>query len=402
MGRRRANRRTGPSKRAATVADVHAALDALAPFAAAAEWDNVGLLAGRMDWPAQRVLLALDLSDAVAEEAIRGGHDAVLAYHPPIFKGIRAITDRAEAPTRHLPTLLQAGISILAVHTALDAAVGGTNDVLLDAFDCDRRYPLEAAYADGAACKLVVFAPRDGVERLRRALADAGSGRIGHYAECSFELDGHGTFRGDETTNPTVGRRGVLERCAEVRLEMIVPAKQLGAAVRALYAHHTYEEPAFDVYPLRLPSGRGDVGMGRVGVLRRALRGNALLAALARTVDLSAATVVGSLRRTFTSVTAAAGSFGVQRFRDPDSLIVTGEMKHHDGLELVRRGVTSVVLGHYASERPALETLAERLGARVPDARFRVARTDRSPFQPVAASSRPAEQGNRQRAALRG
>src|SRR5262245_50899043 len=95
------------------VAELHAALDSIAPFAGAANWDNVGLLAGRMDWLAGRVLLAIDLTDAVAREALRRGVDAIIAYHPPIFKGIRCITDRAEAPTALLPDLLANRISIL-------------------------------------------------------------------------------------------------------------------------------------------------------------------------------------------------------------------------------------------------------------------------------------------------
>lgn len=375
-----------PARRAVTVGDVWASLDAWAPFAHAAEWDNVGLLAGRPEWLVRRVLLTIDLTDAVAHEALRRGANLVVAYHPPIFKPIRGVTPTTPGPTSLLPDLLAARVAIVALHTAVDAAVGGTNDVLLDAFDVVERRPLEAVVNEVGSYKLVVFVPPGEVETLRKALSAAGAGVIGHYAECGFELPGRGTFRGDETTSPTVGRRGVLEHVEETRLEMVVPRARLADVVRALYATHSYEEPAFDLYPVHEVAGRAAVGLGRVGLLRRPTRGPALLTRLARRVDLSGAAVVGNLNRPFRAVTAAAGAFGVEHFRDPAALVLTGEFKHHDALALQRRGVTAIHLGHHASERPVLDTVAAHLRARHRTLKVELARRDRSPF--VAARAR--------------
>jgi hypothetical protein len=228
--------------------------------------------------------------------------------------------------------------------------------------------------------KLAVFVPADEVERLRAALSDAGAGVIGRYNACSFELRGRGSFRGDETTSPTIGRRGRLERVDEVRLEMVAPRSRIGEIVRALYANHTYEEPAFDLYPLHELAGRGRAGMGRVGVLSRPTSGRRLARQLARIVDTSTATVVGELGRSFRRVTAAAGSFGVHGFRDPDSLVITGEFKHHDALELLKRGVTAIALGHDASERPVLPRVRDRLRQALPGVTIEIARSDRPPL----------------------
>lgn len=388
MARNALRRRRNRDRNTALVEDVWQALNALAPFEYAAEWDNVGLLAGRRDAPATRVLLAIDLTDAVAREALRTKADLLVLYHPPIFKGIRTLTADTPGPTALLPDLLAARVSIIALHTALDAAAGGTNDVLLDVFDPMERYPLEPRARTGHRYKLVVFVPPREADTLRRALAAAGAGVIGHYSECSFALAGRGTFRGDETTQPVVGHELVLEHVEETRLEMVVPRSPLAAVVRALYANHSYEEPAFDVYPLYEPVGRGDVGLGRVGVLKRPERGDTLVRKLGRRVDLSAATVVGDLKRRFRSLTVAAGAFGVASFRDPDSLVLTGEFKHHDALELQRRGITAVHLGHYASERPVLEVVRGHLLKSLPSLRSAIARADRGPLLP-APWSRP-------------
>jgi dinuclear metal center YbgI/SA1388 family protein len=363
------------------VADLLEAVAEIAPPDLAAEWDNVGLLAGKPEWPATRTLIAIDLTDAVAREALRSRANALVVYHPPIFKGIRHVTAAAESPTALLPDLLAARISVFAMHTALDAAAGGTNDVLLDFFDVSERRPLEASIVKDGEYKLVVFVPAEEVEMLRRALSRAGAGRIGHYEECSFELRGRGSFRGDETTNPTIGRRQTLEFVDEVRLEMVVPKRRVGDVVRALYANHSYEEPAFDLYPLHTTPARGAAGMGRVATLKKPMGGKALLNRLRGKIDLSAAQVVGDLRRRFRSVTAAAGSFGVKSFSDPASLVLTGEMKHHDALELIRRGVTAVCLGHYASERPVLDVVIRKLRERLPGVRVSICRADAAPFQ---------------------
>lgn len=368
---------------AITVGTLAAALNEIAPTHLAAEWDNVGLLAGRPEWPVTRALLAIDLTDAVAREALEARTNALILYHPPIFKSIRSITPQADCPTSLLPDLLEARVSMLAVHTALDAAPGGTNDVLLDFFAPVSRWPLELHVARNRHYKLVVFVLPNELDALRRALAQAGAGVIGHYSECSYALAGQGTFRGDETTHPTVGRKLTLETVDETRLEMLVPQARLAEVVRALYATHSYEEPAFDLYPLHETPVRAAVGLGRVGQLARPERGDALLGKLRRHVDLSAAFVVGRLKRSFRSVTAAAGAFGVRSFTDAESLVVTGEFKHHDALELQKRGITAVHLGHYASERPALDLLRTRLIERLPGVAFETARADKSPLAPV-------------------
>jgi dinuclear metal center YbgI/SA1388 family protein len=368
------------------MADLLRATDAVSPFSLAAEWDNVGLLAGRTDWPASVVLLAIDLTDAVAREAMTKGAEALVVYHPPIFKGIRTVTPAAGGPTSLLPDLLAARISVVAVHTALDAAAGGTNDILLDFFETLSRRPLEPAVVSDASYKLVVFVPPDQADQLRTALCEAGAGVIGNYHECSFAMPGRGSFRGDESSNPTIGERGKLEFVEEQRLEMVVPRARLGEVVRALYASHSYEEPAFDLYPVHALPHRAQAGMGRVGTLPAATRGTSLLERLRPHLDLSSAVYVGDLERSFTSVTTAAGSFGVRSFRDPDSLVLTGELKHHDALDLLRRGITAVCLGHDASERPLLPVLRERLRSTLVGASIEIAETDGPVFRRVGTS----------------
>ena len=98
--------------------------------------------------------------------------------------------------------------------------------------------------------KLIVFVPREALDRVRDALFAAGAGRIGKYSACSFRSPGTGTFFGEAGTNPAVGQAGKLERAEEVRLETVVAINRIDSVVRALRRAHPYEEPAFDIYEL--------------------------------------------------------------------------------------------------------------------------------------------------------
>jgi hypothetical protein len=101
--------------------------------------------------------------------------------------------------------------------------------------------------------KLVVFVPREALDTVREALFSAGAGRIGDYERCSWYTAGTGTFRGGDTSDPTVGERGREERVSELRLETVYPEEREAEVVAALRAAHPYEEPAFDLYPLAEP-----------------------------------------------------------------------------------------------------------------------------------------------------
>ncbi|MFN8187467.1 MAG: hypothetical protein U0R69_10360 [Gaiellales bacterium] len=98
-----------------------------------------------------------------------------------------------------------------------------------------------------------MFVPREALDAVREALFAAGAGRIGGYERCSFYTEGTGTFRGGEGTSPAVGRAGVEERVAELRLETAYPEECHDEVIAALRRAHPYEEPVFDVYALLDP-----------------------------------------------------------------------------------------------------------------------------------------------------
>ncbi|MBI2394803.1 MAG: Nif3-like dinuclear metal center hexameric protein [Deltaproteobacteria bacterium] len=359
------------------LSDVVAVLEQIAPTQYAEPWDNVGLLVGDSAQGVDAVLVAIDATNAVIDEAARERCGLVVAYHPPIFKGLQRFVaghPAFEAARR--------GIAVWSPHTALDVAVGGTNDVLADAIGMTERRPLRASATKDAQYKLVTFVPESALDAVSRAVFEAGAGRIGQYSSCSFRSPGTGTFLGEEGTNPAVGESGKLEVAPEVKLETLVPIARVAAVIAAMRAAHPYEEPAFDLVRLAVPPD--GPGIGRVGAVSGDRR--AIVEALKRAVGVDVALVAGPLDGPARRAAVCAGA-GDELLGDAIAeradLYVTGELRHHDALRASARGVTVVALRHSVSERCTLPRLVERLSRELGGVRVTQSREDRDPFSVV-------------------
>jgi dinuclear metal center YbgI/SA1388 family protein len=360
------------------------ALGKIAPLELAQSWDNVGLLAGDVRRPAARALLCVDLTSEVAAEAIAGHFDIVVAYHPPIFKPVTRLTAQGRGPEAAVFACVSSGIAVYSPHTALDAAEGGTNDTIAALCGIAETAPLEYVYdTAGEACKLVTFVPPEHLDAVADAMFAAGAGRIGDYSKCSYRLNGHGTFLGGEATHPAVGRAGAFERVDETRMEMVCPVKKVPAVVAALIAAHPYEEPAYDIYPVKTGPVRG---IGRLGRLPKPISPVNLAKKLKRAVHADCVQIVGAGDREVSRaviVVGAAGSLPFSAGLTNDDVIVTGEIRHHDALAILRSGCGAIALNHWTSERPVLKAVAERLMSMLPGLSAQLSESDREPFHTV-------------------
>ncbi|MBN1510847.1 MAG: Nif3-like dinuclear metal center hexameric protein [Phycisphaerae bacterium] len=365
----------------ATVADVCSALERLAPPALAQPWDNVGLLAGDPAAPARLVLLCIDLTPAVVDEAVRRRASLVVAYHPPLFKPVSRLNAASHGTDAAVFRCIARGIAVYSPHTALDAAEGGTNDVLAGLCEIRDPMPVEWAEAPGAAeCKMVVFVPEAEADRVAEAIFAAGAGRIGQYSKCSFRLPGQGTFLGSDESNPTIGQAGHFERVDEIRLEVVTPEARVADVLQAIRAAHSYEEPAIDVYPLKPPVV---AGMGRQGRLDPPIPLGALADRLKRALAANTVQMVGDSKAVVSRAVCLVGAAGSSVFQAglrPGDVVVTGEIRHHDALAVRRYGACAIALNHWTSERPVLRPLADRLAVAVPGLQVDLSDADAEPF----------------------
>lgn len=358
------------------LSDLMCILDQIAPLRDAEKWDNVGLIAGDPSQQTRKAMLTIDYTRAVADEARSAGCDLVIAYHPPIFEGLKRIV----APDL-IHDAVRRGTGIYSPHTALDVADGGTNDMLADVLGLIDRRPIRMIEPKASQYKLVTFVPEEHLEKVSNALFEAGCGRIGDYTRCSFRTPGTGTFFGEEGTSPTVGQSGRLEQAAEVRIETVLPIARLHTALDALRSSHPYEEPAFDLVQLASPPGK--IGQGRIGQLAEPTSRLDLVEQIKHGLGISHLLVAGPMRGTITRAACCAGSCGDfldDAISQKAELYLTGELRHHDAVKAATAGMTVVCTLHSNSERAVLRRLQSRLAELATDLDTIISTTDHDPF----------------------
>lgn len=368
------------------ISEIINTLESLAPLEHAEDWDNVGLLVGFRGWSADSVLLTIDLTEDVMEEAIKAGVGMIVSYHPPIFSPMKSLTD-SDVKQRIVLNAAAAKIALYSPHTALDAAPGGVNDWLASCVgQGDVRALQSHEYLpETEQCKIITFCPAEAVDNIRNGLAASGAGRIGNYQLCSFEIAGHGTFLAGEQTNPTVGRRGSLERVEEVRLEMVCPKAGLALAMIALREFHPYEEPPIEIHPL-LPRPLRNIGAGRRVTLDqptslRSLVGRIKQQLGVRQLHVAEAKDAPARYERIGLCAGAGGSLLDAAIAQDCTLYLTGELGHHDVLSAQARGCTVILAGHTNTERGYLKVFRKRLSDALDGVNVIVSKRDQDPLR---------------------
>lgn len=353
-------------------------LGRLAPLALAAEWDNVGLLVGDRDSAVRRVLTCLTITPPVVAEAIESSVQLIVTHHPVLFRGVKRLTTTTPEG-RMLLELVRAGIAVYSPHTAYDNALGGINDELARRLGLTKIGSLRP-HEGSRHYKVVVFVPEQDLDRVSNALFAAGAGQIGQYTECSFRQAGIGTFFGSEATNPAVGQKGRREEVSEWRLEALCPEEAVEAVQKAIRHAHSYEEPAYDVYPLRSMATWGE---GRVGDLPQPLPSEDLARLVKQHLHAHFVQLVGDPARKVQRVAVVCGAGGellsdaVQARAD---VLITGELRFHDVLSAAAQGLVVLLTGHFASERCGVETLAQKLRQQWPELEVWASRRETDPL----------------------
>ncbi|MBN1436731.1 MAG: Nif3-like dinuclear metal center hexameric protein [Sedimentisphaerales bacterium] len=359
-------------------------LNDFAPLSLAQSWDNVGLLVGDPGQNITRVMLTIDLTEPVFAEAVQAQVNLIVAYHPPIWDPLKRVTPtQVDSPLVY--NLIRKNIAVYSPHTALDVASGGVNDALAEILSIQNPQPLQSDAPEAAGvCKVVVFLPESDFEPVSQAMFSAGAGHIGpsgKYCQCSFRGTGTGTFKCGPKSNPTIGSPGKFEQTAELRFETIVSITDLPAVLRAMRQVHSYEEPAYDIYPLL--NSAGHVGLGRFGDLAEPQSVNTLINRIKQKLKVSAVGLVGSPRTKVKRAAVGAGSCGSllnDVIAHNCDFYLTGELSHHNALKLQRAGVTTVCVSHSNSERLMLPRLVQVLRKAHPKLTVKVSKKDRDPF----------------------
>ena len=346
-----------------TVRDITDHLEAFAPLAYQESYDNSGLLTGEPGQVVTGILVTLDCTEPVIDEALARGCNLVIAHHPIIFRGLRKLTGSTYVE-RTVIKAVRNGVAIYAIHTNLDNVHTGVNKKISEKIGLINLKVL--APRTDVLTKLVTFSPAAQAGDVLSALYAAGAGQIGNYENCSFRVEGQGTFRPNERAHPTIGERLVQEVVDETRLEVIFPSYLQSQVLSALKKAHPYEEVAY--YLTGLDNPNQEVGSGMVGELATVEEPSEFLQRLKKCMDLNVIRHTRLLNQPIkkVAVCGGSGSFLLPQARKAGAQVyISADFKYHEFFDADDRIIIADI-GHYESEVYTKELLGEVLTKKFP------------------------------------
>jgi dinuclear metal center YbgI/SA1388 family protein len=339
-------------------------LERIAPLSLQESYDNAGLLVGNSDVEISKILISLDVTERVIEEALSKGCNLIISHHPVIFKGLKRITGGTYVE-RIVASAIKNDIALYAIHTNLDNVDSGVNSILCDKMGLINKKVLSPKRE--LLRKLVVFCPVDYADKVREAVFEAGAGKIGNYDSCSYSGKGTGSFRGSEDTSPFVGEKGKLHFEEEIRIETIFPVYREREIISALIEAHPYEEVAYDIYSLI--NEFLSVGAGMTGELETEVDE---IDFLNRVKKITGAGCVRHTKLTGrkikkVAVCGGSGSFLIgDAKRSGADIFLTGDIKYHEFFDADEKLVIADI-GHYESEQFAKDLIYSVLIKKFPN-----------------------------------
>jgi dinuclear metal center YbgI/SA1388 family protein len=333
-------------------------LEEFAPLSYQESYDNCGLISGDKEKNITGVLLCLDSTEEVLKEAVKRGCNVIIAHHPILFSPIKKITGKTYSE-RAILYAIKHDLCIYAMHTNLDNIRQGVNNKIAQKIGLKNLSILSPK--NGLLKKLVTFCPINKASEVRTALFAAGAGKIADYDECSFNVEGIGTFKAGENTNPHVGTKHKKHLEKEERIETIYPIHLENKVIQALLTSHPYEEVAYDIYPIEVPNP--EVGSGMMGEFEKALSEKDFLAHLKKNMKLSCIRYTPFTGKKVKKVAICGGSGS---FLLPNAInsgadaFVTADFKYHQFFDAEGK-ILITDIGHYESEQFTPEILLELL-----------------------------------------
>ncbi len=346
------------------ISEIIDSFEKIAPSVLQESYDNSGLIIGNHNNEISGVLLSLDVNENVIEEAINNHCNLIVCHHPIIFKGVKRLNGNNNTE-RCIIKAIENKINIYACHTNLDnVLLGGVNEKISQKIGLTNLKPL--TYKEGLINKMAVFVPENDLEKVKKAVFEAGAGHIGFYSECNFTSQGIGEFKANIGANPTLGKINQIEKMKEVKLEFIVPQYSVSQVIKAIYQSHPYEEPAFDVF--KIENKHFNIGSGAIGNLNQKMSKNDFLNHLKSQFNLEVIKYTGNKEYVETvAICGGSGSFLISNAsKYKVDAFVTADVKYHDFFD-APQDLLYCDIGHYESEIFTLEIFYEIIQEKKPN-----------------------------------
>lgn len=340
-----------------------------APKETAWEKDNVGLQVGSFEREVKNILLCLDVTPAIVDEAVRKSCNLIVSHHPLLFHPVQKISTDTDYRSRIIEKLIRNDITLYSAHTNLDSAKDGVS------FSLAKKLKLHniefLTKLKSSQIKLSVYIPEESFQLVSDAIFNAGGGIIGEYSSCSFRVRGKGTFIGSAKSRPRKGTKETFETVDEVRLEVLVDSWKIKHVLHEMLKVHPYEEPAYDIYPLNNENDRH--GIGAIGLLSTEMESEQFLSYVCQCLQLkNFRYTVGSKKRIKrVAVCGGSGSEYINKaIRLKADAFITADIKYH-AFQEAEGNILLIDAGHYETEIFSLDEVKERLES-FPDKKLKV------------------------------
>ena len=340
-------------------------LEQLAPPSLQENYDNSGLLIGSQDAEINKALISLDLTEEVLDEAIKNKCDIIISHHPLIFGGVKRLNGK-NFVERIIAGAIRNDIAVYAIHTNLDNMHTGVNRKICDLLglkDCKILEP-----KNGLLRNLITYVPNVRLESgkyapdsVREALAEAGAGQIGDYDNCSFNVEGKGTFRALAGAEPFIGKPNELVSQEETRLSVVFPAWMEASVLKALKSAHPYEEVAFEL--ISLENAHQNIGAGMIGELNSEMNVNDFLRHVKEKMNTACIRYAKSDGKAIrkVAVCGGSGSFLLKSAMSQGAdALITGDFKYHQFFDGEGK-ILIADIGHYESEQFTIDLLYDAI-----------------------------------------
>jgi len=351
------------------LSDLCNSLETLAPLYLQESYDNSGLLIGDKTKLIKKAIISLDVTEEVLDEAITNKADVIIAHHPLIFKSLKKLSGETMVE-RIILQAIKHDIAIYAIHTNLDNIFEGVNNVFAKQLGLQKLEILQPKPA--TLKKLIVYVPTSQAEKLRDALFVVGAGKIGNYDSCSFQLEGKGSFRALEGSNPFVGKEKELHFEEESKIEMVFPAYLKGKIIRTLHNNHPYEEPAYDIFALE--NEWNSTGAGMIGYLEKPMSELDFLKQVKEQTGSSCIRHSPFIGKTVQKIAlcGGSGSFLIEAAKEAKAdVFITGDVKYHEFFDADNAMLIGDI-GHYESEQFTKQLLVDYLNKKFPNFAVRI------------------------------
>ena len=343
--------------------DIIAHLENLAPPGLQESYDNSGLIVGNKSTEIKSALIALDCIESTVDEAIAHKCNLIIAHHPIVFSGLKRFNG-SNYVERTIIKAIKNDVAIYAIHTNLDNVKHGVNSKICEKLGLLNTKILSPKNDEFK--KLVVFVPFESKDKIVNVLFENGAGVISNYDECSFTVDGTGTYRPGEKTNPYKGEKGTREQAEEYRIETIIPSHSQNKIISEMIIAHPYEEVAYDVYPIEVNSS--EIGSGMIGILPEELSPIEFLNRLKKNMKTECIrhTILPEKPIKVVAVCGGAGSFllNAAKIQKAD-VFITSDFKYHQFFD-AENEIVIADIGHFESEQFTIELLYESLKEKFP------------------------------------